>query len=375
MAKPVDVEGLWRDAQAAFREHRFSDAISLTEEYIANKKHNPQNEAACQKLVNRAEALQEMMESIEDVTILDSAKCPKSTFLQYYGIQKDVGRLRMENGGVSFTTGRGDRSIVAERNGKNYDLWLVYSDGERRKLSDIVNTTANENYPFELSDGVTLYFASDGHNSIGGYDIFMTRYNNETFEYSEPMHLGMPFNSLYNDYMMVVDELASVGWFATDRFQSKDSVVIYKFRVEEKKRILPTELDSDLLRASALLRRYRVGYDQKSQVETEHAPSLQEQMSFVINDTLIYNNVSQFRDSASVTLWDEIKELENSIRLRSVVMEGKKREYQVTENAEDKEMLRREILEDEEFLESTKRRITELTKTIRRQELKAIYGV
>lgn len=53
------------------------------------------------------------------------------------------------------------------------------------KWSDIiplpngVNTEQDEAYPFFLNDGVTLYFASNGEGSIGGYDIFITRLNLE----------------------------------------------------------------------------------------------------------------------------------------------------------------------------------------------------
>ena len=75
-----------------------------------------------------------------------------------------------------------------------------------------------QNYPYMLSDGVTLYFASKDTNGLGGYDIYVTRYNTHTNTYTTPENLGFPYNSSANDYLMVIDELQQVGYFATDRF-------------------------------------------------------------------------------------------------------------------------------------------------------------
>ena len=88
---------------------------------------------------------------------------------------------------------------------------------------------ANEAYPFFLNDGVTLYYASNGEGSIGGYDIFITRLNLENNTYLKPENVGMPFNSIYNDYMMAVDEMLNIGWFVSDREQIPGKVTIYLF--------------------------------------------------------------------------------------------------------------------------------------------------
>ena len=56
-------------------------------------------------------------------------------------------------------------------------------------------------------------------------------------DYSEPINIGMPFNSPANDYLYVFDEMTHIGWFATDRFQHQDTVVVYEF-VPNKEKIL-----------------------------------------------------------------------------------------------------------------------------------------
>lgn len=83
---------------------------------------------------------------------------------------------------------------------------------------------------------MTIYYASDGDGSMGGYDIFVTRYNTNTDTYLVPENVGMPFNSPYNDYMYVIDEYNNLGWFASDRYQPEDKVCIYVFVPNDSKR-------------------------------------------------------------------------------------------------------------------------------------------
>ena len=87
-----------------------------------------------------------------------------------------------------------------------------------------------------MSDGITLYYASDGEGSLGGYDIFVTRYDSENGNYLRPDNIGMPFNSPANDYMYAIDEFNNIGWFASDRYQLiTKSVSMCLYRTLQKK--------------------------------------------------------------------------------------------------------------------------------------------
>lgn len=372
-AKPADPETLWSQAVDNFEAYRFEEASAAAEQYLEHPRHSKQREARCRQIIDISARAAEMMQRVEDVTILDSTKLPRARMLEAYALPRDVARLTMDASGcVTFTTGRGDKSFVARNTGRGLDLFRRYDNGEGERLSDQVNTADHENYPFELADGVTLYFGSDGHGSIGGYDIFMTRYNNETFDYARPINVGMPFNSIYNDYMLAIDELQGVGWFATDRYQSGDTVVIYKFRVEETKRIIPAEFEPELRAASAQLKRYTVGHERRAKTQNKALSPEISEMHFVVNDTLIYTSVTQFRDSAARRLYEQNIEADKAMKLRSVIVEGKRREYLYTDNADDKAALRREILEDEEYLLSTEQQIKRNIAEIRKLEIKAL---
>ena len=67
--------------------------------------------------------------------------------------------------------------------------------GTAENIGDVVNTQYDEDYPYLAPDGKTLYFASIGHNSMGGYDIFKTTWNKAENTFSEPVNIGYPVNN------------------------------------------------------------------------------------------------------------------------------------------------------------------------------------
>lgn len=69
---------------------------------------------------------------------------------------------------------------------------------EPENLGPIINTKYNEDAPFILPDGVTLYFSSEGHENMGGYDIFFTNLTEDGF-WNPPTNMGYPINSPDND--------------------------------------------------------------------------------------------------------------------------------------------------------------------------------
>lgn len=84
--------------------------------------------------------------------------------------------------------GYGDLDIyVSER--ISIDDW-----GVPKNLGSNINTKLNENTPFLSNDGTMLYFSSEGHNNVGGYDIFISQVNSKE-EWTTPINLGYPINS------------------------------------------------------------------------------------------------------------------------------------------------------------------------------------
>ncbi len=74
--------------------------------------------------------------------------------------------------------------------------------GAPKNLGDEINTEYDEMCPSISPDGKTLYFASKGHNSMGGYDLFVSHMNEITGEWSKPTNVGYPINTPGDDFII-----------------------------------------------------------------------------------------------------------------------------------------------------------------------------
>ena len=83
-------------------------------------------------------------------------------------------------------------------------------------LGAVVNSDYDEGAPFMAPDGHTLFFSSDGHNSMGGYDIFKTSMN-DSGQWTTPVNLGYPINSVNNEKGFTISADARTGYFSSDR--------------------------------------------------------------------------------------------------------------------------------------------------------------
>lgn len=100
--------------------------------------------------------------------------------------------------------------------------------GPPENLSSVINTIYDERTVFIHPDGRTLYFSSQGHNSMGGYDLFKSVYNDSTKRWSEPVNLGFPINSADDDVDFVVSASGKHGYYSTIRPGGSGEKDIYR---------------------------------------------------------------------------------------------------------------------------------------------------
>ena len=81
-------------------------------------------------------------------------------------------------------------------------------------LGNVINTPHREQFPFVAEDG-TLYFASDGHEGLGGLDLFLSRSYDDVF--AKPINLGPSINSGFDDFAFVIQQGKETGFFASNR--------------------------------------------------------------------------------------------------------------------------------------------------------------
>ncbi len=124
-----------------------------------------------------------------------------------------------------------------ENNGKDIYKIIQLPSMEWSKpenLGPVINSRFKEDYPFIHADGKTLYFCSEGHNSMGGLDIFKSEYNVDTHTWSEPENMGYPINSTGDDIFFATGSAEpEFAYFASDRESVSGQLVVYKIRVKK----------------------------------------------------------------------------------------------------------------------------------------------
>lgn len=121
-----------------------------------------------------------------------------------------------------------------EKSGKDlYTNVLVGSDkyGVPSSLGNAVNTTYDEDYAYVTLDGKTLYFASKGHNSIGGYDIFTATRKTVNDPWGNVRNMGYPINSPYDDFMFMPSLNDEEAYFISNRRSTTGGYSMYKINM------------------------------------------------------------------------------------------------------------------------------------------------
>jgi len=102
------------------------------------------------------------------------------------------------------------------------DIWQARLENgaavEVYPLGGAVNTPGNERSPWYDAASATLWFSSDFHPGMGGYDIFTSRFENDVFQ--APVHAGVPLNSPANDLYPTFYPARNEGWLTSNRIGS-----------------------------------------------------------------------------------------------------------------------------------------------------------
>jgi outer membrane protein OmpA-like peptidoglycan-associated protein len=99
-------------------------------------------------------------------------------------------------------------------------------------LGPTINTAADEDAPFIHSDGVTLFFSSNGHKSMGGFDVFKTTKTSDG-KWSEPENLRAPINTTDDDLFYVQSVDGKHGYLSSSRIGSVKDKDIYRIDFEQ----------------------------------------------------------------------------------------------------------------------------------------------
>lgn len=334
--------------------YRYEEAIETYEAYISDLTKRKRDTGEAEALLAQSKACLRMLKGVEQVCIVDSFVTDKADFLKAYRLSPESGQLFTYGeyfpesdltGGTVYETELGNKIYYSEwqtdstlnilSSNKLLDKW---STG--KPLPGSINEAVNANYPYVLSDGITIYYAADGAQSMGGYDIFVTRYNTNNDTYLAPENVGMPFNSPYNDYMYVIDEFNNLGWFASDRYQPEGKVCIYVFIPNASKQVYNYEgMDHEqLVRLARLLSIRDTWTDPEAVKEAQgrlanalnkhpKAEKKGYEFDFIINDRYTYHRLEDFRSAEAKARYEHYAQLEEGYRQLAQKLEDLRQQY------------------------------------------------
>ncbi len=119
--------------------------------------------------------------------------------------------------------------------------------GEPKNLGNTINTAYDEETPWCSFDGKTLYFSSEGHSSMGGFDVFQSTMVNEV-QWATPLNLGYPVNTSHTDWFFTPfgQNKAIIAYYDQAGMGKRD---LYEFTIFE--RVPPMEQESESVEPQA----------------------------------------------------------------------------------------------------------------------------
>ncbi|MEQ9186154.1 MAG: hypothetical protein RLP15_00350 [Cryomorphaceae bacterium] len=232
--------------------YRFDKAIEQYNTYkpLASKK---ESESSLVDLhIKQCKQGKDLVSSFTDISVVQRSVLPRSEFYRNYDLTDFGGKIIVKpEDFMSEEDKKRDAKFLmyfqqeadliyygsySEKNATGKDLYFIQKLptggwSEPSKLSDVINTPYDEDYPFIHPEGNTLYFASKGHNSMGGYDIFKsTRRGDGTWSAATNMEFAI--NTPWDDFMFISDLEESTAWFASNRETSNKQVTVYRIGME-----------------------------------------------------------------------------------------------------------------------------------------------
>lgn len=339
-----------------------------------------------------------MREMTQQILIIDSIVVDKDQILPHLRLSSETGSLMTTRdflgksvGGYAFINEMGNKAYFSLPD-DSLRQQLFTSDvlgnewSSPQLLAGISEGISEASYPFMLTDGITFYFAGKGEESIGGYDIFLTRYDSRSGSFFKPENIGMPFNSEANDYLYAIDEFNHIGYFVSDRRQPEGKVCIYIFVPSESRKTYDSSIYTeqqirnfaDIIsiadtwgngseRKAALARLKSINNVKPSADRKANAQSV----TIVINDALTYSSAKDFHSSKAANLYQSLTKAQSRLSMVETDL-TKARDLFATATAADRQNLRQRILQMEKEQQQLYQLIHSLEKDIRKEEIKVI---
>ncbi len=304
---------------------------------------------------------------IFDIHVIDKYRVTPDSLLSVYNPSREVGQLvhnrdffesEVDPDGILYRTERGDEVFFSLKNGEGKDKLykiekLLDGWGDMTALEGLASSD-NDCMPVMMTDGTTLYFSSDRDGGMGGFDIYRTTYDSDSRSFTEPVNLGVPFNSPFDDYLFVGDEFRNRAWFASNRETSPDSLIVYEILWDETV-IRNFAQSTDEIRQASLLKIDPSLANMRDDVSSEVGVTKNnfsvthdtKKFEFLVNDSLTYTQWEHFRSEDAKKKYEQAYNLQQQKDSLTAQMAQKRKEFMMLDSDNERNEKIAEVLQIE----------------------------
>lgn len=370
-------------------------SVSLSSQAQVKKKQakGKASEVKGEQHLEPADLLYEnMLSSTARILFIDSIVTDKSDLLNKIPLNEESGRIGVYDE-IYGTSGNPSSFVYINEFGNKMFFSLSGQDGKcrlysadklngqwtnRKLIDDFGEDFEDINYPFMMSDGVTLYFSAKSKEGLGGYDIYVTMYDADSARFYKPENIGLPYNSKANDYYCIIDEFDEIGWLVTDRNQPEGKVCVYTFVPSSSREVYnEDEVGEKRLKSLADIWSIKDTWTDGAQVASakERLAKLLRRrkdggdvdIRFIVNDNTVYTKLEDFKSAADRERFINLSMKKQACSGMAEKLDGFRKKYS-SETTDGKRRLAATIKDLEEKHEELSREIRLLEKEIRNSE-------
>ena len=223
------------------------------------------------------------------------------------------------------------------------------------QLVDSMFSPSDDIYPMLSADGKELYFSSKGLYGVGGYDLYVSKWDEENGKWGSPMNMGYPYSSPYDDFLYAPSRDGKHVVFASNRECPSDSVWVYVLKHQD----LPVRKDiADSDELKRIMNLDPAGYaeriERKSPVETNIPENL---------------DTKKYLDKIT-----EVRALEDTITVYNERLQKDRNEYALSTDEDDRLELTNRILQQEAMIPLVQEQLDAAKMQLQKIEMEFLFS-
>lgn len=216
-----------RRADSLYRRYEFARARDIYAQMAQTAEGQDKNRLELKSIA--CQNGQAMLQYVSSPTIVTRKIQDKKDFYLYYPKISSVGHFIHAPQGLPSTSDTlylpEDKNTLYYSTKNNYGDWDIFitrkqDDGTwsaPEALGNTVNSKGNEIFPFLSPDGKRLYFSSNGHYGAGGYDLYVSVWDEADQKWGLAQNMGFPYSSPGDDLFFYVTPDGKYAAFSSTR--------------------------------------------------------------------------------------------------------------------------------------------------------------